>query len=182
MRKLSYQLYGSFPSLSNEAKLTKVSAPHSLKQKAPTNTHTWTHTKKKWWEQSRTVWGSVGIFDEQSVNKGSELWYRERVWDNMRLLTVMRITPLILWIGSSRLKVVIQFVHVFIRVYGSPILPTHRTDRTWWRCCHLTQVFCTWWSAGASCGGPAGTEPAGWWAEHWGRPEPRSLLRSGSSL
>lgn len=31
----AYQLYGSFPSLSNEAKLTNVSAPRSLKW----NTH-----------------------------------------------------------------------------------------------------------------------------------------------
>lgn len=31
----AYQLYGSFPSLSNEAKFTKVSAPQSLKEKTP---------------------------------------------------------------------------------------------------------------------------------------------------
>lgn len=68
--------------------------------------------------------------DTEGENNSTENW----VWDNIRLLTVMRITPLILWIWSSRLKVVIQFVHVFIRVYGSPFLPTHRTDSTWRRC------------------------------------------------
>lgn len=40
----------------------------------------------------------------------------------------------------------------------------------------------TWSSAGVSFVEQAGTEPAERWAGCWGRPEPRWLLRSGSSL